>query len=76
MSIEVQGRDDGEPPQPVPSFIVGRDGEGHWLAVETSGRGGGFFATQLAAERFAAFETAHRAGAIRISADPIQLKLS
>ena len=76
MSIDLLSVEDVEPPQPIPSFVVGRDQEGHWLAVETHGRGGGLFASRLAAERFAAFETAHRAGAIRLATDPIQLKLS
>ena len=67
---------DLEPPiSSVPSFLIGQDTEGHWLAIETHGRAGGLFKSQDAAERFAAFETAHRAGAILFSADPIQLKL-
>jgi hypothetical protein len=77
MSIDIQIAADAEPPlSSVSSFLIGRDTEGHWLAVETHGRAGGFFNSQDAAERFAAFETARRKGAIVFSPDPLQLKMS
>ena len=57
----------------APAFVVGRDGEGHWLAVETHGLGGGFFITRDAALHYARSETAHRPGAIVLSTEPIAL---
>lgn len=56
-----------------PIFVVGRDIEGHWLAVDTSGRSGGLFASQEAALRYATFETDHRSGAVRRTEEPIAL---
>ena len=57
----------------MPTFLVGRDGEGHWLAVETHGLGGGFFITEDAAMHYARSETARRPGAITLSPVPISL---
>jgi hypothetical protein len=54
-------------------FLVGRDIEGHWLAVETHGRGGGIFADQGAALRYAVFETGHRPRAVRMTAKTLRL---
>lgn len=48
-------------------FVVGQDPEGHWIAVETHGRGGGIFASRMAALRYAQFETGHRPSAVQIS---------
>ena len=62
-----------DPTRTMPAFVVGRDGEGHWLAVETHGLGGGFFTTQDAAIHYARSETARRPGAIVLSPDPISL---
>ncbi|CAM5208921.1 hypothetical protein ARD30_19180 [Bosea thiooxidans] len=54
-------------------FLVGRDSEGHWLAVETHGRGGGIFADRGAALRYAVFETGHRPRAVRMTAKTLRL---
>lgn len=54
-------------------FLVGRDAEGHWLAVETHGRGGGMFCDRGAALRYAVFETGHRARAVRVTAKTLSL---
>ncbi len=62
-----------DPTRIVPAFVVGRDGEGHWLAVETHGLGDGFFTTQDAAIHYARSETARRPGAIVLSPVPISL---
>ena len=62
------------PSHATPAFVVGRDGEGRWLAVETHGLGGGFFTTEDAAVRYARFETARRPGAIVLSPVPISLR--
>ncbi len=60
---------------PKTAFVVGRDGEGHWLAVETHGLGGGLFTNRDAALRYARFETEGREGAVRLVAEPIALRL-
>jgi hypothetical protein len=57
------------------SFVVGLDKEGHWLAVETHGLGGGLFTSKEAAIRYASFETGRRAGAVAVVAEPITLRL-
>ncbi len=54
-------------------FMVGRDAEGQWLAVETHGRGGGIFVNQASALRYAAFETDHRPQAVRPTARRLRL---
>ena len=59
------------PTRAPPAFVVGRDGEGHWLAVETHGLGGGFFIDRDAAIHYARSETSHRPGAIILSSEPI-----
>ncbi len=65
-------------PSPVPlgaSYVVGRDAEGHWLAVETHGLGGGLFTSREAAVRYASFETDRREGAVAVVAEPVTLRL-
>jgi len=54
-------------------FLVGRDVDGDWLAVETHGRGGGIFSDRGAALRYAVFETGHRPRAVRITAKTLSL---
>lgn len=58
---------------PAPTFLVGLDTEGHWIAVETHGRGGGIFADRGTAIRYAEFETGRRPRAVRFSAKPLRL---
>jgi len=55
------------------AFLIGRDVECHWLAVETHGRGGGIFSDRSAALRYAAFETGHRPRAVRMTAKTLRL---
>lgn len=57
------------------SFLIGRDLDGRWVALETHGLGGGLFRTREAAEHYAAFETARRPGAIRFVQSPLRLAL-
>jgi hypothetical protein len=57
------------------SFLIGQDNAGHWVAVETHGLGGGLFTSREAAARYAAFETDHRPDAVRIVAEPVELRL-
>ena len=59
----------------VPAYVVGRDCEGHWLALETHGHGGGIFRDEKAATHFAAFETDHRPGAVRLATETLSLAL-
>lgn len=62
------------PLAPQHAYLVGRDDEGHWLAVETHGLGGGLFVTRDAALHYARGETARRPGAVAISMEPIVLR--
>ena len=56
------------------SFVVGPDGEGHWIAVETHGRGGGIFVSRDAALGYARAESCHRPGAVAMTSRPIELR--
>lgn len=64
---ETRGRDTGL------RFVVGQDETGRWVAVESSGRGGGIFVDQQAALNCAAFEAGRRSGAVRCSTEPLAL---
>jgi hypothetical protein len=76
MSIDLQDTLTAEPPScTMASFVIGRDAEGHWLAVETHGLSGGLFTSQEAALRYATFETDHRAGAVLLASEPVALRL-
>lgn len=44
-------------------FQVGRDREGFWIAVESHGRGGGYFSSHEDALRYARFTAGHAPGA-------------
>jgi hypothetical protein len=57
------------------SFRVGRNREGQWVAIETSGVSGGIFTSREAALHFAASETGRRPGAISIWPEPLELKI-
>ena len=56
-----------------PAFLVGQDGDGHWLAVETHGLGGGIFRSRDTAVRYALHESHRLPGAVRIADSPISL---
>ena len=58
------------------AFIVGQDREGHWLAVETHGFGGGIFRSRDIAAHYAREECHRRPGAVRFADEPISLLLS
>ena len=76
MSIELSDTNLVEPPScPLASFVIGRDAEGRWLALETHGLSGGLFRSQEAALRYATFETDHRQGAIQFAHEPVALRL-
>ena len=53
------------------SYLVGQDREGHWLAVETHGLGGGIFRTRSDAIHFAQFESDHDPDAVRFTSEPL-----
>lgn len=55
------------------AFLVGRDGDGHWLAVETHGLGGGIFKDLEKAARYARDESHGQPGAVRFVDEPIRL---
>ncbi|MBE7200040.1 MAG: RAG2 PHD domain containing protein [Parafilimonas terrae] len=69
-------------PSPLPaagtplSYLVGQDGEGHWVAVETGGRAGGIFRSRQDAIRYACIETGCRPGDVKLAADPIPFRLA
>lgn len=56
-------------------FVVGQNRLGQWLAVEIHGFGGGIFVTKGAALRYAVAECDRRTNAVRISAEPIDLRI-
>lgn len=58
------------------SFLVGQDHEGHWLAVEIHGLGGGIFMDRDKAFRYAREESQHLPGAVRFADEPIRLFMS
>ena len=67
-----------KPPEPSPKtsrsrFIIGQDPQGHWIAIDSAGREGGFFVSQEAALKYVAAETGRRRGAARFSTKPLSL---
>ena len=58
------------------AFLVGQDLEGHWLAVETHGLGGGIFRSRDTALHYARDECHGRPGAVRFVDQPIALLMS
>lgn len=57
----------------LPRFVVGRDGEGHWIARDEEGHTGGVFADKASAIHFACMESGHRSGAVRIATTRLSL---
>ena len=64
-----------EPPSSLLNFIIGQDRAGSWVVRETHGLGGGIFASRDAALRYAEFECDHRPGAVRLTTQPLELKV-
>ncbi|MCJ2048833.1 RAG2 PHD domain containing protein [Methylobacterium sp. J-070] len=66
------------PPAAAPplSYLVGQDGEGHWVALEAGGRAGGIFRTRRDAIRYACDESGCRPDDVRLTADPIPFRLT
>ena len=59
----------------TPSFLIGQDKHGHWVAVESHGLGGGLFTSREAALDYARFETSRCANAVQLVSETIELKL-
>ncbi|HEV2545175.1 MAG TPA: hypothetical protein VGU70_20700 [Methylobacterium sp.] len=59
----------------LPSYIVGQDGQGRWVALESQGLGGGYFRSREAAFQYAVGRTGRRVGAVRLSAEPLRIAL-
>ncbi len=57
------------------SYLVGQDGAGHWVAVETGGRAGGIFRSRQDAIRYACVESGCRPDAVKLATDPIPFRL-
>ncbi len=57
------------------AFVVGQDREGHWLAVETHGFGGGIFRSRDIAAHYAREECHRRPGAVQFADEPISLSI-
>lgn len=55
--------------------MVGQDAQGHWLAVETHGFGGGIFRSEAAALRYARDGTHDGPGAVLVTAERLNLRL-
>lgn len=70
MRVE-RSNDIGVPIESKHVFLVGQDGEGHWLAIETHGLGGGLFVTRDAALHYARAETDRRPGAVILAEAPV-----
>ncbi|CAM5520269.1 hypothetical protein MAUB1S_08682 [Mycolicibacterium aubagnense] len=64
-----------EPPSATHRFLVGRDGDGRWIARDELGLTGGFFADQAAAIHFAETESDHKAGCVSLAPDGTRLSL-
>lgn len=55
------------------AFLVGQNAEGHWLAVETHGLGGGIFRSRRDALHYAAAETGRRPDAVHLASTTLAL---
>ncbi|KQP94108.1 hypothetical protein ASF60_13470 [Methylobacterium sp. Leaf113] len=62
-------------PSPSTRFIVGQDPQGHWVAMEVHGLGGGLFRTRHDALHYATDVTDHRPDAVVVSTDRVELRL-
>ncbi|GLS46372.1 hypothetical protein [Methylobacterium brachythecii] len=59
----------------MPSFVVGQDASGRWVAVETHGLGGGLFRSREDAVHYALAETLKRPDAILIASGPVEFRI-
>ena len=56
-------------------FRVGRDHEGHWVAIDKSGTCGGIFVSQEAALDYATAATERRPCAVSVTTEPVELRI-
>jgi hypothetical protein len=56
-----------------PTFMIGRDSRGNWVAQEQSGASGGLFASRAAALKFAQFEGGNDPRAVVWVSDMLEL---
>ena len=54
-------------------FTIGRGSRGRWTAVGAGGLSGGIFRSQDAAIRYAQSESGRKAGAVRLTSEPLDL---
>jgi hypothetical protein len=52
-------------------FVVGQDEEGHWVAMEANGGGGGLFVNREAAVKYAASEAGRRSNVLTFAKAPV-----
>ena len=57
-------------------FAIGRDRAGFWIAVETHGRGGGYFRSRDDALHYARFAAGRDPGAVTFVEGTLELRLS
>jgi hypothetical protein len=60
----------------VPLFLIGRNGEGHWVARDTLGLRGGLFVDRTEALKFALFENGNRLQAVVMVPGILELDMS
>jgi hypothetical protein len=76
MLDKSQGNEDPSFKKEPPNLIVGRDGQNHWVVVETHGRCGGLFADEAAALRYAREESRGHPDAVRVAPYVLVLKVN
>ncbi|WP_144378868.1 hypothetical protein [Mesorhizobium amorphae] len=64
-----------EPPSATHRFLVGRDGEGRWIARDELGLTGGVFTDKASAMHFAETESDHKAGCVSLAPESARLSL-
>jgi hypothetical protein len=52
-------------------FVVGQDEEGHWVAIEANGGGGGLFVNREAAVKYAESEMGRRSAVLIFANAPV-----
>lgn len=60
---------------PPTRFIVGQDPQGHWVAMEVHGQGGGLFRTRHHALHYATDLTDRRPDAVVISTGCVEFRI-
>ncbi|MCJ2089722.1 RAG2 PHD domain containing protein [Methylobacterium sp. E-005] len=77
MTVALNASLSSQPSAGTPlSYLVGQDGEGHWVAVEAGGRAGGIFRSRQDAIRYACVETGCRPDDVKLAAGPLPFRLA